>query len=183
MRKFATTALFFCLSSGLLFGQTSHPANNLLPAPTGPFSVGRVTYHWIDSARPEPLASVSPAYRELMVDVWYPAETVAAHPPAPYLPDLPGVGKLLGDSGVKKEFGSAYTQMLNGRLYTHAQEGAVFAHGLKQCPLLIFSHGLGVLKSYYTAQLEDLVSHGYVVAAIAHTYDTQLVVFPDGRVI
>ena len=31
--------------------------------------------------------------------------------------------------------------------------------------------------------LEDLASHGYVVVAIAHTYDTSLVAFPDGHVI
>jgi hypothetical protein len=68
-------------------------------------------------------------------------------------------------------------------LYTHAQENASFAPGLKRCPVLVFSHGFDVLKTSYTALLEDLASHGFVIAAIAHTYDTPLVAFPDGRMI
>jgi len=183
MGKDSGALLLLCLSLALLSGQAGNAAENLLPTPTGPFPVGRVTYHWIDSARREPLASVSPAYRELMVDVWYPAETISGHAPAPYLPDLPSAEKLLGETDVRKQFGAAYAQMLKGRLHTHAQEEAAFASGLTRRPLLIFSHGLGVLKTSYTAQLEDLASHGYVVAAIAHTHDTALVAFPDGRVI
>src|SRR5205823_341872 len=40
-----------------------------LPAPTGPFAVGRVTVHWTDTSRFEPLAA-DHGYRELMVDIW-----------------------------------------------------------------------------------------------------------------
>jgi predicted dienelactone hydrolase len=47
--------------------------------------------------------------------------------------------------------------------------------------VLIFSHGGGEARETYAAQLEDLASHGYVVAAISHTYDAVLTVFPDGR--
>src|SRR5262249_9173890 len=43
------------------------------------------------------------------------------------------------------------------------------------------SHGGGELRETYTAQLEDLASHGYAVAAITHTYDSALAIFPDGR--
>ena len=118
-----------------------------------------------------------------MVDVWYPAKTAPAHPPAPYLPDMPAVAQLLGEAGLRKELDAAYTQMVKGRLYTHAEENAPFAPGLKRCPVLIFSHGFDVLKTSYTALLEDLTSHGFVIAAIAHTYDTPLVAFPDGHVI
>ncbi len=34
----------------------------------------------------------------------------------------------------------------------------------------------------YTSQIEDLVSQGYVVDAIEHTYEDGAVAFPDGRV-
>ena len=63
----------------------------------------------------------------------------------------------------------------------HAAEGASFARGLGRCPVLVFSHGFGVLSRLYSGQLADLASHGYVVAAIAHTYETMATVFPDGR--
>jgi predicted dienelactone hydrolase len=158
-------------------------AQNLLPAPTGRFPVGRVTYHWVDSARPEPLSSVPHAERELMVDIWYPAETTPGAPPAAYLPDLAIAGTALGDIETRKAFGVAYDQVLNGRLTIHAQQDAPFSRALRQSPVLIFSHGLGVIRSEYTAQIEDLVSHGYVVVSVAHTYDTWLVSFPDGRVV
>jgi len=174
-----TLSLYLALSAPLLCVE----ANNLLPNPTGPYPVGRVSYYWIDSARPEPLAAASPAYRELMVDIWYPAETTAGKAPVPYLPDLASAEKLLGEAVAKKQFGAAYNQIVNRRLSTHAQEGAPFAAPSDDVPVLIFSHGLGVLKTGYTAQLEDLASHGFVVAAIAHTYDTWLVAFPDGRVV
>jgi hypothetical protein len=37
-----------------------------------------------------------------------------------------------------------------------------------------------MISELYTSQLEDLASHGYVVAAITHSYDAFLTVFPDG---
>ena len=40
-----------------------------------------------------------------------------------------------------------------------------------------------MVKEQYTAQLEDLASHGYVVVAITHTYDGIATVFPDGRTV
>jgi hypothetical protein len=39
------------------------------------------------------------------------------------------------------------------------------------------------MRETYTAQLVDLASHGYVVAAITHTYDAAVAVFPDGRLV
>jgi hypothetical protein len=49
--------------------------------------------------------------------------------------------------------------------------------------VLIFSHGLGSPVFHYTAFIEGLVSHGYVVASIEHTYEVNAIAFPDGRVI
>jgi predicted dienelactone hydrolase len=51
---------------------------------------------------------------------------------------------------------------------------------LRRSPVLIFSPGGGLISELYTSQLEDLASHGYVVAAITHSYDGFLTVFPDG---
>jgi hypothetical protein len=49
-------------------------------------------------------------------------------------------------------------------------------------PDLIFSHGWGLQSPLYTATLEDIASHRYVVAAIDHPYDSAVTVFPDGHV-
>ena len=42
---------------------------------------------------------------------------------------------------------------------------------------------IGRLQRSYSALLEELASHGYVVAAIQHTYGTSAVGFPDQRLV
>src|SRR5260370_11812162 len=149
-----------------------------LTPPTGPFGVGRVTVHWTDTSRVEPL-SADRGYRELMVDVWYLADS-AAGPAAEYLDpsafDQPQSAKRL-----KGYLRTAYDGIKGGRVRTHTIQGAQFASSAKRSPVLIFSHGGGEARETYTAQLEDLASHGYVVAAITHTYEAVLAAFPDGR--
>ena len=44
------------------------------PRPSGPYAVGTVTYHWVDAARPEIFTADPNDHRELMVQVWYPAQ-------------------------------------------------------------------------------------------------------------
>lgn len=146
-----------------------------LPAPTGAFVVGRVTVHLTDTARTEPLAP-EPRFRELMVDVWYPAEGVDGVA-APYL-DSAVLAQL---DNVRYYLRGATDALKDGRVRTHAVQAAPFARALERAPILIFSHGGGEMRETYTAQLVDLASHGYVVAAITHTYDAAIAVFPDGR--
>ena len=52
----------------------------------------------------------------------------------------------------------------------------------KKFPILIFSHGHGGLRTQNTNQVEELVSHGYIVIAVDHTYDAGFVEFPDGNI-
>jgi hypothetical protein len=137
----------------------------------------------MDSSRAPFLDHKVAGHRELIVDVWYPAANPAGRPTAPYLPGLPTVRHVLGDSALRAEFAPADAAIELGTLTTHATEASPAACPARGCPVLIFSHGGGVDRSFYTAQYEDLASHGYVVAVIAHTYDTHLVVLLDGRAI
>ncbi len=172
----------------LLISQTERPAQSvgrptILPRPTGAFGIGRVTYHWVDSSRAEFLDPHAASRRELMVDVWYPAGRGVGRPRAPYLPDLAHLTRVLGDSVVRRQFAPAYAAVESGLLQTHATDGPPTTCSATGCPLVIFSHGGGVDRSFYTSQYEDLASHGYLVAVPAHTDDTHLVLFPDGRAI
>jgi predicted dienelactone hydrolase len=153
-------------------------AANLLPAPRGPFPVGRETIHLVDRSRIEPL-SAAHGFREIMMDVWYPA-TASSRSLAGYI-DLARFEAALGDSDMRNLFGSAYQPIKAGHVRAHAIDGAPFAKTLRHCPLVIFSHGMGTVSRIYTTQFEDLASHGYVVAALTHTYDAALTLFPDGR--
>ena len=41
-----------------------------LPAPSGPFGIGRIGYEWIDTSRPEVHSADPQAHRDLMVFLW-----------------------------------------------------------------------------------------------------------------
>jgi hypothetical protein len=59
-----------------------------LPEPTGPHSVGRVSYDWVDRARTEIYAANPEDRRELVVFVWYPAKPQASVELAAYMPPV-----------------------------------------------------------------------------------------------
>jgi dienelactone hydrolase len=148
----------------------------VLPAPTGPYAVGRVEYDWTDAARADPLAPQAGTKRDLVVWCWYPAVRVRAAATAPYLPARWGQ---LMDEG----YGWLGRQLIqsSGSIQTHSVADAPLATAAP-FPVLIFEPGLGNIPTQYTTLLEDLASHGYVVFAIAPTYSADVVVFPDGRV-
>jgi len=50
-------------------------------------------------------------------------------------------------------------------------------------PVVLFSTGYGVERQLYTGLVEDLASHGYVVVAIDHPHDANIVSFPDGHTV
>ena len=50
-------------------------------------------------------------------------------------------------------------------------------------PVVLFSTGYGVERQLYTGLVQDLASHGYVVAAIDHPHDASIVSFPDGHTV
>ena len=146
-----------------------------LPAPTGQYAVGRRVFDWTDAARHEPTSADLATRRELLVYVWYPA-TAHTGTPAPYLD--PDQSKLSGMSGV---FGPAWKMVQAGAIATHTLLNAKLAPTHRPFPVLIFSPGLGGPTAGYTFLLEDLASHGYIVAAVEHTHVTAPVAFPDGR--
>lgn len=156
---------------------------NRLPAPTGPFGVGRVTILCEDPSRIEPFAPNAGA-RRIIADVWYPTDPSSAEsgPAAEYL-NTAAFARALGSDGLRTQLGRAYELVQGGSVATHARSAARFASSLRRAPVLIFSPGGGMIRELYTAQLEDLASHGYVSAAITHPYDGFLAVYPDGQAI
>jgi len=73
-----------------------------------------------------------------------------------------------------------------GRLFdipmsTHAISSAPPAAAAGPFPVLIFSPGFGAMYSEYQSFFENIVSRGYVVAAINHPYTSAITVSPDGR--
>ena len=84
---------------------------------------------------------------------------------------------------MEEEYGALWPLVVSGEIRSHAIENAPVAKSPKRFPVVILSHGVGGTSFGYTPLIEELVSHGYVVAAIEHTYAASAVAFPDGRVV
>ncbi|MEJ2708662.1 MAG: hypothetical protein P8074_13680 [Anaerolineales bacterium] len=147
------------------------------PQPGGPYKIGTLTYHWVDAGRAEVFNTDPNARRELMVQIWYPANGDPTSPRAPYLQDAGALTSALARQHHKPAF-------LFGNLpyiTTHAILSAPVADDEPSYPVLIFMEGLTGFRQMNTFQVEELVSHGYIVAAIDQPYAAAAVVFPDGR--
>ena len=66
---------------------------------------------------------------------------------------------------------------------TNSVPDAPVASGKKRFPVVLFTPGGGVGRWTNIAWAEELASHGYVVAALDHPYDTATVQFADGRTV
>jgi dienelactone hydrolase len=166
--------LGIALSLGFLL--LDHNSETVLPAPTGPFPVGRTTYVW----RADPLAPQPVTTRELLAWVWYPAapgqpgQTCGEYLPAPWRKALEG------------QRGALLTHFLTrdlSRVRPHSLLDAEMSPQQHSYPVVLMRAGLAALTTDYTSLAEDLASHGYVVVGFDAPYRTFVVVFPDGRVI
>lgn len=143
------------------------------PAPTGSYAAGRTHIVWRDSARHD---------RPIAVDIWYPALLMKTQGSA-YLPSVEHLWSNANTRATISEFlGTEDLNTIQG-IKTHASDNSPIAAPRRPFPLLIFSPGLGLSPYFYSAQLEDLASHGYIVAGIEHPEDTLATVLADGTVL
>jgi predicted dienelactone hydrolase len=136
-----------------------------LPRPTGPYAVGTSILYLKDSSRIEEHGTQRGQARELMVQLWYPARP-SNKPFARY--------REARETNVL----SSYQSVLS----TNSRLDAPVANVGVPFPVILFNHAWRGRRTNYTFLTEELASHGYVIASIDHTYNAQLVAFPDGRV-
>ena len=164
-------AVIVVVGGAKAFGVWEARRARTLPAPTGPFAVGRRSFAWRDTTRADLLAPDPSSVRELFVWVWYPARATPDAVVADYLPPAWLAAVRRTPRGQRLD-----------RVHSHSLDGAPAA-GDSAYPLLVFSPGLGNMPTNYTALLEDVASHGYMVVAVAHPYSTTDIVFPDGHIV
>lgn len=150
-----------------------------LPTPTGPYQIGTFSTHLIDSSRAEVHTTAVDDSRELMAQVWYPATVDDQSTPAPYLEALDINSKTIAEQFNFPAFLFNHLNLVDSHAYANAPMLAADA----PYPVILFSHGLTGLRGQNKAMVNELVTHGYIVAAIDHTYANALSIFPDGRVI
>jgi pimeloyl-ACP methyl ester carboxylesterase len=146
-----------------------------LPTPTGPFAVGRVSFHWIEDPTGQTNAANSVGHRDLMAHIWYPAGQESTLKPAPYIPGLESI-----EGQLKKTGDAVFDRLRLVRSHTLAE--AKLSTARQRFPVLIFLHGASMSAFQYASEIEELVSQGYVVVGVDSPQVALAVLFPDGRV-
>jgi hypothetical protein len=131
-----------------------------------------MSFHWIDPTRDELETRAPEDVRELMVHVFYPADGVSGNP-ASYVPD----------ADVMRGVWSAEQLERIAAMLVFSRDMATPAGRPERFPVAIFLPGGGLKVLTYHALIEDLASHGWVVAAIDPPYNARALRLPDGRVL
>ena len=151
-----------CLVLALAAALTSILPVFRLPEPSGPHAVGTQYYYWTDEDRPDEYTTAPGDFREVSVQVWYPAEPSGDEETIRYM---------------RKDAVTAFahSQGIPGFLLdhfalvrTHAYLGAVVAQTGTPFPVITYSTS-GLMSSHMTL-FEELASHGYIVLCIGHPY-------------
>ncbi|MBD8498770.1 chlorophyllase/cutinase-like alpha/beta fold protein [Paenibacillus arenosi] len=158
---------------------SSKQAAVVLPALKGPYKVGTERFHWVDKSRPETFTADSKDHRELMIQVWYPTNaSSASHKLEPYATNPTSMAKAY--EGYMKIPAAQFLPLLSST--THSLIKAPIAESKQKHPVLILSHGFGMLNDTYRFIAEPLASEGYIVVSVQHTYNSLITTFPNGKI-
>lgn len=135
-----------------------------VPSPTGHNTVGTRVMSFLDLTRNDPYV-VDSTKREIAARFWYPASLRGPCKPAGYTP--PAVWQYFAQLTGVRPFEVVTNSCLN----------APVTDGLH--PVVLFTPGYTATFTDYTFLFEDLASRGYIVASIAHTYESTAVELPD----
>jgi dienelactone hydrolase len=156
----------------------------VFPEPSGAFAVGTRVVQWTDPRRPETATADPHDRRTVVAQLWYPAQKgPAGARRAQYLGRTEHEARTVSDALAR--YAGLPGFLVDGvpRAHTHAVFNAPVADRGGRFPVVLFSPGLGGVRTQNTAWAEELASHGYVVAALDHPYDSAAVVLADGRTI
>jgi proline-specific peptidase len=151
------------------------------PVHSGSYGIGIQAFHWIDENRKEIYSEdASRPNRELMVYVYYP--TLKNKKPVLTAQDPNVLSSFI--SFLSKSTGLPSFLFAGLRFFkTHSLPNAEIIKDDKKLPVVVFCPGDPVLPRQYSWILEEVASHGFVVAAINQAYLTTETHFPDGRVV
>jgi dienelactone hydrolase len=149
------------------------------PALSGGHRIGTKAFHWEDLLREELITSAPGDNRELMVHLFYPTDSTTGDFRTPV---------------VRAQHWATLSteEVMSGRALRRSNYDGVFwpfehepaiSAAEASYPVIIFSHGGGGAIERNLFLIGEFASRGFVVAAINHTYFTDFVSFPDGRLI
>jgi predicted dienelactone hydrolase len=148
-------------------------ARMTMPEPSGPHKVGTAVLELRDDTRADARFGAPDSRRRILVRVWYPAaETTAPRPVKAVTP--------LQAKALEKYMGMP-AAMFGDQEPTASCENAPMLGGALW-PVLIFLHGAYSFENQSFYLLQSLASHGYIVMAVNHPFESLVSEFPDGEV-
>ena len=165
---------FFFFNSCAFVGQLVIPMESI-DKPNGPHGIGTQVFFWTDETRSEQYTTDPTDLRNLLVQIWYPAQIKDSYQKTTHMvfPNrtLDSMANSLNAPTSLIKHGARL--MSSAVMGAHPVEGETF-------PLILFSHGDGGIATQNLSQVETLVSHGYIVIAPNHTYNSSITFDRDG---
>ena len=163
----------FFFTSGCYNRQIFHLYD--LPKPSGSHSIGTIQFDWVHPDFINLFDQETEKKRRIMVQFWYPGQINDKLEPFLYSNDSIVVQAL------SEEYNISPTLLKKSeKIRTNSYYDLIPVINKDLYPLIIFSHGKGGYAKQNTVQFEELVSNGYIVASIDHSYDALITLFSDG---
>ena len=149
-----------------------------MPKLTGKHSIGSTIHHWTDHERKEWFTDDPNDVRQIMVQLWYPAQKTKKAEMTPYLDKIDLRSQTMAKAGKFPPQLIKHLELTktNSHLNLKAEPEAA------PLPIIIISHGITGMRHIHTSLAEKLSNNGYLVIALDHSYDANLTIFPDGSV-
>ena len=152
------------------------------PEPTGKYAVGTTAMEFTDPSRKEIYSENPEDKRTLIVRFFYPSPQSSDNKKYPYLgAKMPYFQQHIAS---QHHLTNATSKLLLRNIETHSFTNAPIAAKQQSYPVILFSHGLlGYPSDTSITILENLASHGYIVAGIDHPYFNGLTLYANGKVV
>jgi dienelactone hydrolase len=147
-----------------------------LPEPTGSYLVGTTTFMLEDINREEIITVDPDDHRTLMVRAWYPSDDLKSDDI-----QMDYMHPFEAEYFAKKYGLPSFTLNHLRHIETFAYEDLNVSVQESTYPVLLFSHGYNVPPATYASFMSEIASHGYIIFAVNHPYQSVATVFPDGR--
>jgi len=170
-----TTAVLALLGAALSLALSWAFPVQVLDAPTGPHAVGTTTMVVTDDDRPERYGPEPGAPREIVLQLWYPADPAAPRTRAPLIPQASAFVDLGAAELGLPRFALSHLGLVRGHATRDAAALPVAS------PVALLAHGWTGFRTLQTDLAEQLASEGWIVAAADHRYGALVTTFPDGR--
>lgn len=167
---------FIVVLSLILLGSGQANAVTFITPAAGGLPIGRIEIKLDDPVSYDLFRPAQP--RSIMITAWYPAMD-SSKALSKYATSTLAHDDVLADR-ISAFLGSSSNASMQNKT-SHARDNIIPLPGKK--PTLLYSHGLGTTRVMGTALIEQLVSVGYIVISIDHTYEAAAVEFPAGMIL